>query len=125
MNRALENGARPVDSAADRKSWSARISDHVAYALLAFTGVNIFWTMGQLKGEGGTILPYFGLIVLVGAIIPGLIWMERRWQGFAASTMSQGELAARFRRETTLLWALVLGLPFALCFAVKTIAALF
>ena len=128
MNRALENDARTVECrSAQRadKGWCARISDHVAYALLTFTGVNIIWTMAQLKGEGGTVLPYFGLVVLVGAIIPGLVWMEKRWKGFTRSDMTEGELAARFRRDTIALWALVIGLPFALCFAVKTIAALF
>ena len=124
MPRALEHDAGQATRAGAGKGWCARISDHVAYALLAFTGINIFYTMTQLKGEGGTVLPYFGLVVLVGAIIPGLIWMERRWKAYTASNLSDAQLDARFRREVALLWLLVLGLPFALCFAVKSIAAL-
>ena len=37
------------------------MSDHVAYALLVYTGLQIFVTMGALKTEHGSILPYFAL----------------------------------------------------------------
>ena len=46
---------KPVD-------WKRRMSDHVAYALLVYTGLQIFVTMGALKSEHGSILPYFALV---------------------------------------------------------------
>ncbi|MCE2842918.1 MAG: hypothetical protein LW689_09220 [Novosphingobium sp.] len=45
--------------------WRKRMSDHIAYALLAYTGLQIFVTMGALNAKSGSMLPYFALIVLV------------------------------------------------------------
>ena len=62
------------------KSWSKRMSDHIAFGLLVYTGLNIFVTMEAVKGTTGSILPYFGLVVLVAAIIPACLKLEHRWK---------------------------------------------
>ena len=44
------------------------MSDHIAYALLAYTGLQIFVTMGALNAKSGSLLPYFALVVLVAVV---------------------------------------------------------
>ena len=55
-------------AAAAHKSvdWRSKMSDHVAYALLVYTGLQIFMTVNALKDGASSILPYFALILLVG-----------------------------------------------------------
>ena len=53
------------------RDWRRRMSDNVAYALWAYTGLQIFMTLAILKGPGGSILPYFALVVLIMAVLPG------------------------------------------------------
>ena len=55
------------------------MSDHVAYALLVYTGLQIFMTVKALTAGMSSILPYMALIILVAAIIPACRWFERRW----------------------------------------------
>lgn len=102
-----------------------RISDHVAFALLVYTGLHIFWTMTQLKSSGGSVLPYFALIVLVAAIIPACRWVERRWDHLGTVREGDETLATQFRREMALLWLAVIGLPIGLTLLFKGIASLF
>lgn len=100
--------------------WRKRMSDHVAYGLLVYTGLQIFVTMQALKtGDGGSILPYFGLVVLVAAIIPGARWIESRWKNLSDAAASDPARAPAFRRDTIALWLCAIGLPFALCAAYK------
>lgn len=106
--------------------WRKRMSDHVAYALLVYTALQIFVTMQSLKGgEGGSILPYFGLVVLVAAIIPGARWIEQRWSGLGDAAAADPGRAAAFRRDRLALWLCAIGLPFGLVAAFKGAAALF
>jgi hypothetical protein len=107
-----EKGPKPVD-------WKRRVSDHVAYALLIYTGLQIFVTMGALKAEHGSILPYFALVLLVVAIIPGLRLIERRWERLAESGAPREELAPLFRRDLLALWVAAIGLPFVVTGIVK------
>ena len=53
--------ARPLD-------WRKRMSDNIAYALLVYTGLQIFMTMHALRSGARSLLPYLALIVLVAAI---------------------------------------------------------
>jgi hypothetical protein len=102
------------------------MSDHVAYALLVYTGMQIFVTMTSLKsGHGGSILPYFALIVLVAAIIPGARWFEGRWSALSDTAAANPELAGAFKRDRLALWLCALGLPLGLTAAFKGVAALF
>ena len=59
--------------------WRKRMSDNIAYALLVYTGLQIFVTLGALKGQKSSIIPYFALVILVVAIIPACRRFERRW----------------------------------------------
>ena len=113
MDKALRPAATQK-RAARKLDWRRRMSDNVAYALLTYTGLQIFVTMTALKTGHGSILPYFALIVLVAAIIPGCRLFEKRWEGLSASEAANPECAARFRRDQVLLWLCAIGLPLAL-----------
>ena len=105
--------------------WKRRMSDHVAYALLVYTGLQIFVTMGALKSEHGSILPYFGLVLLVVAIIPGCRLFEKRWERLAATDAPEGDLASLFRRDVVILWIAAIGLPFLVTGVIKVMLQLF
>lgn len=105
--------------------WKRRMSDHVAYGLLVYTGLQIFVTMGALKSEHGSILPYFGLVLLVVAIIPGCRMFERRWERLSASDLPREELAPLFTRDVAILWAAAFGLPFLVTGLIKLLLQLF
>jgi hypothetical protein len=105
--------------------WKRRMSDHVAYALLVYTGLQIFVTMGTLKSEHGSILPYFGLVLLVVAIIPGCRMFEQRWERLAVSDATREELAPRFYRDVAVLWIAAVGLPFIVTGIIKLLLQLF
>ncbi|MGC1270176.1 MAG: hypothetical protein WA842_06225 [Croceibacterium sp.] len=110
--------------AGQKVDWRRRMSDHVAYALLTYTGVQIFVTMQALKAGHGSILPYFALIVLVAAIIPGCRWFEKRWDSLSDDEAHDPALAPAFRRDRMALWACAIGLPLALTALFKGVAAL-
>ena len=123
----IEAARPPTERVASAKlDWRKRMSNHIAFALLAYTGLQIFVTMGALKtGHGGSILPYFGLIVLVAAIIPGARWFEARWSGLSDAAASNPEFVDAFRRDRLAIWLCAIGLPFALTGAYKVIVSLF
>lgn len=130
MDKALRDTAsRQAGSdraASGRKlDWRKRMSDNVAYALLVYTGLQIFVTLNALKSGQGSIMPYFALIVLVAAIIPGCRMFEKRWEALSDSQAADPALARRFRRDRLALWLCALGLPFALTALYLGIEALF
>ena len=111
--------------ASGKLDWRKKMSNHIAFALLVYTGLQIFVTMGALKtGHGGSILPYFGLVVLVAAVIPGARWFEARWSGLSDAAASNPEFADAFRRDRFAIWLCAIGLPFALTGAYKVIVSL-
>jgi hypothetical protein len=123
MDKALRERAsqRRVGAKLD---WRRKMSDHVAYGLLVYTGLQIFVTMSALKVGAGSILPYFALIVLVVGIIPGCRMFEKRWEGLSDSEAANPEYADRFKRDRLLVWLFALGLPFALTGIFKGVEAL-
>ena len=125
MERALQENRTAAASAARKLDWRKKVSDHVALGLLVYTGMHIFWTMTQMKSEGGSILPYFALIVLVAAIIPACRWMEDRWNVLSDAEAADPALRPVFRREMALLWAAAIGLPIALTWLFKAVATIF
>jgi hypothetical protein len=125
MDKALARAAAARKRAVSKLDWRRRMSDHVAYALLTYTGLQIFVTMTALKTGHGSILPYFALIVLVAAIIPGCRLFEKRWDGLSDSEAANPEFADRFRRDLVLLWLCAIGLPLALTGGFKLVYALF
>jgi hypothetical protein len=125
MDKALARAAAARKRPASKLDWRRRMSDHVAYALLTYTGLQIFVTMTALKTGHGSILPYFALIVLVAAIIPGCRLFEKRWDGLSDSEAANPEFADRFRHDLVLLWLCAIGLPLALTGGFKLVYALF
>jgi hypothetical protein len=115
---AAKAAPRPVD-------WRKKMSDHIAYALLVYTALQIFVTMGALRGTGGSLLPYLALIILVIAIIPACRNFERRWNRLDDVQAHDPALAPDFRRDRMWLWLLAIGLPFALTGLFRGMAALF
>ena len=113
MDKALRERATQR-RAGTKLDWRRKMSDHVAYALLVYTGLQIFVTMSVLKVGAGSILPYFALIVLVVGIIPGCRMFEKRWEGLSDSEAANPELADRFKRDRLLVWLFAISLPLAL-----------
>lgn len=111
--------AGPID-------WRKKMSDHIAYALLTYTALQIFITIGSLKTtKGASLLPYFALIVLVLAIIPACRNVEARWNSLTDEQAHDPDLAPRYKRDRLLLWIVAIGLPFALTGTFKLLAMLF
>ncbi|MFC0205955.1 hypothetical protein [Novosphingobium soli] len=105
--------------------WRRKMSDHIAYALLVYTALQIFVTIGALKSEGGSLLPYFALVILVVAIIPACRRFESRWNRLTDEQAHDPALAPYYRRDRLGLWALAIGLPFALTALFKGLAIAF
>lgn len=118
MDKALWNtGRKGTDmraSSGRRLDWRKKMSDNVAYGLLVYTGLQIFVTMGALEHVRGSILPYFALVVLVAAIIPGCRVFERRWEMLSDDEAADPAFARAFRRDQILIWAGAILLPLAI-----------
>lgn len=118
LSEKAGRSARPLD-------WRKRMSDHIAYALLVYTGLQIFVTMGALKGERASLLPYLALIVLVMAIIPACRRFETRWNRLSDEQSADPDYTRYYKRDRLLLWLLAIGLPFALTAIFKLLGLLF
>lgn len=126
MDKALwESSVRRSAESRKAAEWQRKMSDHVAFALLVYTGLQIFVTMGALDTSHGSILPYFGLVLLVAAIIPGCRLFEKRWERLAASGASHEQLAPLFRRDLLILWAAAISLPVIVTGVIKALLLLF
>lgn len=99
---------------AQPRDWRKAMSDHVAYALLVYTALQIFVTVHAMKQGTHSILPYFALIVLVAGIIPACRKFEGRWIHLDDAQGHDPSLAQAFRRDLIRLWVLAIGLPFGL-----------
>lgn len=125
LTTAPSQGKSNHSAEAVRNDWRRRMSDHIAYALLLYTGLQIFVTVGALKSGAGSLLPYFALIVLVMAIIPACRQMEARWNRLTDEQAHDPAFAAAFRRDRLSLWATAIGLPFALTALFRLLALFF
>lgn len=114
-----------VDGRQGAVDWRRKMSDHIAYALLVYTALQIFVTVGALKSTGGSLLPYLALIILVIAIIPACRRFERRWNRLNDDQAHDAALAPYYRRDRLMLWLLAIGLPFALTGMFKGLALAF
>jgi len=110
--------AKPLD-------WRKRMSDHIAYALLVYTALQIFMTMGALHGKGGSMLPYFALVVLVAAIIPACRRFEKRWNRLNDEQAADPGYVSYYRRDRLWVWIMAIGLPFLVTGVFKLLAYLF
>ncbi|WP_235037869.1 hypothetical protein [Novosphingobium sp. 18050] len=105
--------------------WRRKMSDHIAYALLVYTALQIFVTVGALKAHGGSLLPYFALVILVVAIIPACRRFESRWNRLTDDQAHDPALASYYKRDRLALWALAIGLPFALTAVLRGLSVVF
>jgi len=118
MDKALHN-ARVDDLAlADRRStdrpldWRKRMSDHVAWSLLVYTAIQILANALALSGgHHASILPYFALVILVLAVIPGWRLFESRWSDLTDEQAADPSLAGAYARDRALIWIAALALP--------------
>lgn len=108
-------GARPVD-------WRKSMSDNVAYALIIYTGLQIFLTVEAIKQTGLRSLAMLCLVILVVAIIPACHKLDKRWRDLSESDAHDEALAGAYRRDQVLLWLMALGLPFVLTLAFRAMA---
>jgi hypothetical protein len=121
MGKAKEQAA----VTARRRDWRKAMSDHVAYGLLVYTALQIFVTVKALAHGTSSALPYLALIVLVAGIIPVCRWFEKRWANLDDAQASDAGFASAFRRDVAILWALAIGLPFALTLMFKALLSVF
>lgn len=125
----MANVSRPSELAPAEQvrliDWRRKMSDNIAYALLVYTSLQIFVTMTALHADGGSLLPYLALIVLVGAIIPACRRFERRWNRLDDAQAADPALARFYRRDRLALWLLAIGLPFAITGLFRGLGLLF
>ena len=115
MNKALyEKDIASGHRTSRARDWRRSMSDNVAFALLVYTGLQIFMTVNAMKDGVSSIVPYLALVILVGGIIPACRWFERRWSDLSDDQAADGALKPAFRRDQILLWAMAIGLPAAL-----------
>jgi hypothetical protein len=121
------NGQKQAQAVARTRvrDWRRAMSDHVAYGLLVYTGLQIFMTVKALSEGTSGLLPYLALIVLVAGIIPALRWFESRWSALDDAQAADEAYAAAFRRDTIGLWLLAIGLPFVLTLLCKAVLSVF
>jgi hypothetical protein len=94
--------------------WRKRISDHIAYALLVYTGLQIAITISALRHQGTSLLPYLALILLVVAVVPACRAMERRWTALSDAQAADPARAKAFRRDRAVIWIAAIGAPILL-----------
>lgn len=101
---------------ANSNSWARKMSNHIAYALLMYTALQIFVVMAEIKGKSHSTLPYLGLVILIAIVIPGCRRFERRWERFdaQAETVGHQAISALYRRDALGVWLAAIGLPFAI-----------
>jgi hypothetical protein len=107
------------------RDWRKAMSDHVAYGLLVYTGLQIFVTVKALSEGSSSLLPYLALIVLVAGIIPVCRWFEQRWAVLSDAEAADPALTPAFRRDVAALWAMAIGLPFGLTLIFKMLLSVF
>ena len=122
MARALDKPQGAALGQAKALDWRKRMSDNIAYSLLVYTALQIFVTMGALESKGGSLLPYFALIILVAAIIPACRRFEKRWNRLDDTQAADPAFAAFYRRDRMWLWLMAIGLPFAVTGLFKALA---
>lgn len=125
MVKSDEQARSRALSSSRTRDWRKAMSDHVAYALLVYTGLQIFVTIKALAEGSSSLLPYMALVVLVAGIIPVCRWFEKRWAVLSDAEASDPAFSQAFRRDTMTLWAVAIGLPFALTLLFKALLSLF
>ncbi len=120
------DSAQRAARADDTPNWQRKISNHIAYALLAYTGLQIFVVVEAIGGHdnGISMLPYLALVVLVGLIIPVCRKLEKIWEHRIESGWSQQELARQYTIDRIMIWLTAIGFPFLLVAIFKGFSSL-
>ncbi|APG61624.1 hypothetical protein LPB140_00850 [Sphingorhabdus lutea] len=95
----------------EKKSYTKKISDHVAYGLVIYTLMLIFLVTKTLKSDGMSIFPYFMLVVLVGLVIPLFHSFDSKWRKIENNAEFSHDKNSIFRQDCMKIWALSIGLP--------------
>ncbi len=125
MGKATDSHVGRIVGSGRTRDWRKAMSDHVAYGLLVYTGLQIFMTVKALAEGTSGLLPYLALVVLVAGIIPVWRWFEKRWADLNDAQAADPAFAPAFRRDVMALWSLAIGLPFGLTVIFKVILSLF
>lgn len=115
MNGAMDRDhyRNRIDSRALRRGgWDKRMCGQVAWALLAHTGLLIFFVTSRMETSGTSILPYFLLVIMVGIFIGVGRHYDHRWRILGPSELSYNSKMTRYRLDSVKLWLLAIGLPF-------------
>ena len=99
MNKALHDAQPAHETAVRGTDWRKSMSNHVASALLVYTGIHIFATVGALNDVGLKMGALFALCVLVAGIIPALRKFESRWTTLSDEEAADPGKAPAFRRD--------------------------
>ncbi len=105
--RASEKGG----SSQSKKTYTKRISDHIAYALIVYTMMLIFLVAGAIKTSGTSVMPYVMLMLFVAFVIPMARKLEKKWEMLDESELSDSSLNKRFTIDRTKLWLGTFALP--------------
>lgn len=93
------------------KSYSKRMSDHVAFALVVYTLALIFLVTPTIESSGMSIFPYFVLVLFVAAVIPFCRNLERRWQKLCATARPDDGLETQYVADRLKLWVAAIAMP--------------
>ncbi|MXP11070.1 hypothetical protein [Pseudoblastomonas halimionae] len=109
--------SRPLD-------WRKKMSDHIAYALLVYTALQIFVTVEAMTAPGASIAPYLALAVLVALVIPACKAYESCWMKMNDAQAADPAYEPRYRKSVIGLWVLAIGLPLVLAGVFKALDTL-
>jgi hypothetical protein len=116
-----QHEAADMETSGRARDWRKSMSDHVAYALLVYTALQIFLTVKAMSEGFSSIFPYVALVALVAAMIPLCRWFEKRWADLTDEQAADSDYAGAFRRDAIGLWMLAICLPLALTMIFKAI----
>lgn len=108
--RASQNRA----SSKSEKTYTKRISDNIAYALIVYTMMLIFLVAGAIKTSGMSVMPYILLMLFVAFVIPMARKLEKKWEMLDQSELSESSLKRRYNIDRTKLWIGTLVFPLLL-----------
>jgi hypothetical protein len=116
--------AREASVMRARKCFAKRMSDHVAFALIAYTLLLIFMVTPSLETKGTSLLPYLLLVLLVAVAIPTCRRFEHRWKVLDQSELGDNGLRTRFTFDRIKLWLGAIGVPVILALMFRSISSL-
>lgn len=93
--------------------WRKAMNNHVAYALLVYTVLQIIAMSSSLNGGGASMKPILMICVLIFGVIPICHRIDRRWSVLSDIEARDETLQPAFARDRLILWLFALVTPFA------------